>query len=155
MDVEVGDFDGDGKVDVVTIAQYYTGGVTVIKGNGDGSFQPYTSYTVATPPTEIQVEDVNDDGHPDLVAGNHYFNTVSVFLNDGTGNFGPKTDFVAGGAPASVGLADMNGDGNVDIVSTDQTQVGTVSVQLGNGNGTFRAATNTPAFAAPFAETLG
>lgn len=154
MDVEVGDFDGDGKEDVVTIAQYYTGGVTVIKGNGDGSFQPYQSYTVATPPTEIQVEDVNGDHHPDLVAGNHYFNTVSVFLNDGTGNFGPKTDFAVP-SPASVAVADLNGDGNEDIVSTNQASAGTISVQLGNGNGTFQPATSTPAFAGPFAETLG
>src|SRR4051812_43292957 len=154
MDVEVGDFDGDGKEDVVTIAQYYTGGITVIKGNGDGSFQPYESYTVATPPTEIQVEDVNGDDHPDLVAGNHYFNTVSVFLNDGTGKFGPKNDFYAA-SPASVAVADLNGDGKADIISTNQAQAGTISVQLGNGNGTFQAATSTPAFAAPFAETLG
>src|SRR4051812_43010191 len=145
MDVEVGDFDGDGKEDVVTIAQYYTGGVTVIKGNGDGSFQPYQSYTVATPPTEIQVEDVNDDGHPDLVAGNHYFGTVSIFLNDGTGNLGPKPDSAVP-SPASVAVADVNGDGKEDIISTNQTQAGTVSVQLGNGNGTFQAATSTPAF---------
>ena len=55
----------------------------------------------------------------------------------------------------SVGLADMNGDGKLDIVSANQTQVGTVSVQLGFGNGTFGAAINTPAFAGPFAETLG
>jgi hypothetical protein len=153
MDVEVGDFDGDGKEDVVTIARYYTGGVTVIRGNGDGSFQPYQSYTVATPPTEIQVEDVNNDGHPDLVAGNHYFNTVSIFLNDGTGNLGPKTDFAAP-SPASVAVADLNGDGKEDIVSTNN-QAGTINVQLGNGNGTFQAASSTPAFAGPFAETLG
>lgn len=113
--VTVGDFDGDGKQDIATLASYYTGGLTVLKGNGDGTFQPPQIYTVQTPPTEFQAEDVNGDGRPDLVAGNHYFNTVSVFLNNGTGAFLPKVDYPGGGSPASVGLADFNGDGKADI----------------------------------------
>ena len=153
--VTVGDFDGDGKQDIATLASYYTGGLTVLKGNGDGTFQPPEIYTVQTPPTEFQAEDVNGDGRPDLVAGNHYFNTVSVFLNNGTGAFLPKVDYPGGGSPTSVGLADFNGDGKADIVATNQSAAGTVTVQLGTGTGSFLPATSAPAGPAPLAQAIG
>lgn len=152
--VKAGDFDGDGHLDVVTLASYYTGAMTTLQGNGDGTFQPYTPYTIATPPTEVEIADVNNDGHVDLVTGNHYFNIEEVFQNDGTGKFLALPSFAGGGSPAAVALADFNGDGNLDLVSTNQAS-STVSVQLNNGNGTFRLPMATPAFTMPTAETVG
>ncbi len=154
VEVETGDFDGDGNCDIVTLASYYTGALTVLKGNGDGTFQPPTPYTVATPPTSIQVSDINGDGHPDLIAGNHYFNSVSVFKNNGLGALGPKVDFVAGGSPASVGIGDFNNDGKPDILTTNQSSIGSITLQMGNGDGTFGTPQNTAVAGAPFASTI-
>ena len=138
--VKVGDFDGDGKQDIVTLAAYYTGALTTLNGNGDGSFQPYVSYTVLTPPTDVEVRDVNGDGHPDLVAVNDYFSTLSVFTNTGLGKFGPKVDYAAGSQPWSVGTADFNGDGKADAVATNLSgTAGGLGFFAGNGTGGFGA----------------
>ncbi len=136
--VKVGDFDGDGKQDIVTLAAYYTGALTTLNGNGDGSFQPYVSYTVLTPPTDVEVRDVNGDGHPDLIAVNDFFGTLSVFTNTGLGKFGPKVDFAAGSQPWSVGTADFNGDGKADALVTNLNgTAGGLGFFAGNGTGGF------------------
>ena len=141
LQVRVADFNGDGKLDVVCLGSYYIDSLTVCTGNGDGTFQPPTPYTYSIPPTEIEVGDMNGDGHPDLIEGNHFFNTTSVQLNDGTGHFGAKIDSVGVITPSAVKAADFNGDGKADIVSTSTYyNFGTgVNVQLGNGNGTLQA----------------
>ncbi len=154
--VKVGDFDGDGKRDVVTLAAYYTGALTTIKGNGDGTFQPYVSYTVLTPPTDVEIEDVTGDGHPDLVMVNDYFNTLSVLQNNGTGTFGPKVDFNSGNQPWAVGVADFNGDGKADAIATSVNATGGVlGFFAGNGAGGFGPRVGTATLGTAQALTIG
>ena len=152
IQVEVGDFDGDGRMDVVTRAAYYTGALTVNKGNGDGTFQAYTPYTVLAP-TSVEVRDVNGDGRDDVVTTDPGYNTIGVYLSGVTGTLGPKTSFSAGSYDISSAIGDLNGDGKLDIVTTN-LGAAAVSVELGTGTGTFLPPTSYPAGPGNWALTL-
>src|SRR5207244_11814783 len=94
----------------------------------------------------VAVGDLNGDGKPDLATANFETNTVSVLLGNGDGTFGARTDFVAGPDPAAIAIADVTRDGQLDLVGVNATPAevpaggsfvnGTVSVLLGNGDGT-------------------
>ena len=153
VQVAVGDFDGDGHKDVITRAAYYTGALTINKGNGDGTFQPYTPYTVVAP-ASIAVQDVNGDGHDDVITSDPGYGTVGVYLSNATGALGTKIAYPAGGEPLSSAVGDVNGDGKMDIVSANLLGAGTISVELGTGTGTFLAPTSYPAGSGSWAVTL-
>ena len=144
--VAVGDLNGDGKPDLAT-ANFETNTVSVLLGNGDGTFGARTDFGAGPDPAAIAIADVNRDGKLDLVvvnettaevpAGGSFVNgTVSVLLGNGDGTFGPKTDFGTGKLPISVGIGDLDGDGDLDLV-VGNSYSHTVSVLLGNGDGGF------------------
>jgi flagellin-like hook-associated protein FlgL len=135
-----GDFNGDGKVDLVS-ASSGDGRLNVFLGNGDGTFKTRVSYDAGlgpTGPSGLAVADFNGDGYADLLSTAYDDDRVSVFLGNGDGTFKARTSFQAGDGPAAVAVADVNGDGKVDLVSTAQMD-NRVNVFLGNGNGTFNA----------------
>jgi len=134
--VAVGDFNGDGKLDIV-VANSAGSSVLILRGNGDGTFQPRVSYTTGLYPSSVAVGDFNGDGKLDLIVGNAGGDTVSVLLGNGDGTFQSQVTYATGIDPFSVAVGDFNGDGKLDIVVVN-SEVGTVSVLLGNGDGTFR-----------------
>jgi microcystin-dependent protein len=153
--VAVADVNGDGKADLVTPNHGVPGSpgntVSVLLGNGDGTFQlPQTRQTfpVGAFPTSVAVVDLNGDSIPDIVTANRDDGTVSVLLGNGDGTFQKQRTFAAGssasGGPFSVAVADVNGDGKPDIITANSDgsgypyHPGTVSVLLGNGDGTFQ-----------------
>ena len=157
--VAVGDFNGDGKADLAVANECpeincNTGAVSVLLGNGDGTFQAARSYSSGGYEAyAIAVGDVNNDGKADLIvtngcqSPNHCANgVVGVLLGNGDGTFQSAQSYSSGGVVASsVAIADVNGDGNLDLVVTNQCLDSTcagggVSVLLGNGDGTFQAA---------------
>ncbi len=77
--VAVGDFNGDGKLDLVAADD--VGIVSVLLGNGNGTFQPQVTYAVGIHPYSVAVGDFNGDGKLDLVTANYVSNTVSVVLS--------------------------------------------------------------------------
>src|SRR5437867_11742773 len=82
--VAIGDLDGDGKPDLATAnGGSYT--VSVLLGNGDGSFQPKTDFGTGRLPHSVAIGDFDVDGRPDLVTANYLSNTVSVLRNVGPG----------------------------------------------------------------------
>src|SRR5216117_1455056 len=99
--VAVGDFNGDGKPDLV-VANNGSATVSVLLGNGDGTFQAATLYGVGLNPQSVTVGDFNGDGRLDLAVANAGSNTVSVLLGNGNGTFQPARDFVVGSQPWSV-----------------------------------------------------
>jgi hypothetical protein len=146
----VADLNGDGKPDLV-LANRVGNTMSVLLGNGDGSFQPQQTFQVGSYPFSVAVADVNGDGKRDLVVANYGIfdhstgqvtgSDVWVLLGQGDGTFAPQQAFPAGPQPTSVVVADVNGDGIPDLVvanAGDSASSGCVSVLLGNGDGSFQ-----------------
>ncbi len=110
--------------------------VSVLLGNGNGTFQPQTVYPVGFDPYSMTVAQFTGDGDWDIVTANRGDNTVSVLLGNGNGTFQPEQVYPSGSAPRGVAVADFNGDGNVDIVNTNQGD-DTATILWSNGDGTF------------------
>jgi hypothetical protein len=143
LSVVVGDFNGDGIPDLAVLdfgdSQGNGSGVSLLLGNGDGSFRPARTYAAGPYPHDVAIGDFNGDGFPDLAVTNPNSNTVSVLLANGDGSFKPARSYAAGAFPDSVAVGDFNRDGVPDLV-TGNGNNGRVSVLLGNGDGSFKPA---------------
>ena len=139
--VAVGDFNGDGRADLAVANPSDPSGVSVLLGNGDGTFEAPVNYATGQGPTFVAVGDFNGDGKDDLVLANRTSNSVSVLLGNGDGTFQPAVNYPAGSQPWSIAVADFNSDGRPDMVVSNFGS-GNVSVFLGNGDGVFQPAVN-------------
>jgi hypothetical protein len=135
--VAVGDFNGDGKPDLVVAnpgIDMSADSVSVLLNNGNGTFGAAQSYTVGGSPTAVALGDFNGDGKLDIVTANAN-STMSVLLGQGNGTFAPAQNYAIGGPANSVAVADFNHDGQLDVVTTGAE----IDLLLNNGNGTFGA----------------
>ena len=132
----LGDFNGDGKVDFA-ILNYQGTGVTILLGNGDGTFYQSANYAVTPSPVMMAAEDLNADGKLDLalVTGD---SMVSILLGNGDGTFQPATKYPAGTESISITVEDMSGDGRPDLIVGDGLSTA-IGVLIGNGDGSFQA----------------
>ena len=139
MGIASGDFNADGKLDLaVACFTRPNQGVSVLVGNGDGSFQAQQPYPIGIAPIAVAVGDFNSDGAPDLAVADAG-GTVIVLLNNGDGTFTPEQQtFPAGEEPMAIVVGDFNRDGNLDLAVADHFSQ--VQVLLGNGDGTFQPA---------------
>jgi hypothetical protein len=138
--VAVGDFNRDGKLDLV-IANAHSDSVSVLLGNGDGTFKAKVDYPTGFNPRSVAVVDLNADGKLDLAVASQFSDAASILLGNGDGTFQPHIDYAAGNAPVWVELADFNGDGKLDLALASFND-STLNVLLGNGDGTFQPTTN-------------
>ncbi|HEX9112676.1 MAG TPA: FG-GAP-like repeat-containing protein [Terriglobales bacterium] len=135
--VAVGDFNGDGHPDLVVAnlcessdpcgGYIYSGGVSVLLGNGDGSFQTAVTYASGQAlAVSVAVGDVNGDGHLDVVVNGMkvggWGQYVNVLLGNGDGTLQAPVSFATtrnnrGQIVTPVAVADLNGDGRPDLVT--------------------------------------
>jgi hypothetical protein len=148
--VAVGDFDGDGILDLAVasagLKANFQGTVSVLLGKGDGTFQPPHNYAAGIYTLSVAIGDFNGDGIPDLVVsntggnGNNFHGgSVGVLLGKGDGTFQDAVHYAVGISALSVTLGDFNGDGILDL-AVPNLLTNEVSVLLGTGDGTFQVA---------------
>jgi len=130
--ITVGDFNHDGKVDMA-VANFNDNTVSVLRGNGDGTFQNAVNYAVGVNPTSVITADFDGDGYLDLAVANSdpfSFNpgTVGILLGDGAGNFQAPLNFTVGLQPYSLVAADFNGDSILDFAVANENSAGNGSV---------------------------
>jgi hypothetical protein len=128
------DFNGDGKPDLAA-ADSGSGTVSLLLGNGDGSFAPRVPYRTSAAPYDVVAADLNGDGAPDVVTGGD--GPLVVFLNDGSGGLHRVQSL----APRALAVAagDVNGDGMTDVVAATYARRD-FAVLLGIGRGRLGAA---------------
>ena len=132
------DLDHDGKMDLA-IADQFTGALTVMRGNGNGTFQAPESYVAGSQPISIAPIPLND--------GSTLFFTVDnisgadfIFFADPQGKVHSPLLQSVGRSPASIVAADLNGDKSPDLVVGD-SEAGSIYVKLWNGSGFGNTAT--------------
>ena len=146
--VATADFNSDGRNDLVTVNDL-ANDVSILLGNGDGTFQPGMTFAVGYGPRSVVTGDFNGDGRIDLAVTDA--TGVSVLLGNGDGTFQPAVEYAAGHVSYAIVTGDFNGDGITDLAVANSGNLffdvgdpGEVSILLGNGDGTFRPPSNTP-----------
>ncbi len=153
---EPSDFNRDGVVDIC-VANINENTVSILLGNGDGTFGLQQKITVGLAPRGIAVLDVDGDGDTDIVNTNFSSSTMSLLLNDGSGVFGTAGPFEGGGAGEwALAAGDMNDDGLLDLViGTWSSPSQRVVINTGNGDGTFSIGTSQPVVGSVWMLVLG
>jgi Bacterial Ig-like domain (group 3)/FG-GAP-like repeat/FG-GAP repeat len=135
----VADFNGDSKSDVAVV-NGNDGTVTILLGNGDGTFTPASGSPIAVGngPCPIVAADFNGDGVVDLAVANFDDSDVVILLGNGDGTFtaGPESPITVGSQPFAMVSGDFNDDGNTDL-AVDNYGGQTLTILLGVGNGSF------------------
>lgn len=147
--IVTGDFNGDGNQDFV-VTNFTDNTFSLFLGNGDGTFKqatgsPFALPSAVTGPIAMTASDFNSDGNTDLAIVNQTTNNLSILLGNGNGTFtqAANSPFAVGKSPVAIASGDLNVDGHPDLAIVNQAD-STLSVLLGNGDGTFTTAANSP-----------
>src|SRR5262249_51112690 len=118
--------------------------VSILLGNGDGTFQGPFRYTVGLDPLSLVAADFNRDGHLDLAVANSATDTISILLGNRDGTLQKATNYNVGSNPLSLAVDDFNGDGIPDVAVVLFNYFGSSSprILLGKGDGTFETASS-------------
>jgi hypothetical protein len=142
-----GDFNNDGVLDIAVANENAStdesdGSVTILLGNGDGTFQKGINTAISGSPASLAVADFNRDGVLDIATLQYDPATISVAFGNGDGTFQPATIIplnASSSSPYQIIAADVNGDGASDLLETNSTD-NSVLVFLNSGDGTMSLA---------------
>lgn len=144
-DLDSADFDRDGRLDLA-VANRASNNLSILPGNGDGSFRAGANYPVGKTPFDVTAGDFNRDRNPDLAVGNLDSKSISIFLGNGAGTFARVPDQAKGVAAFTLAVADFDADGRQDLAAVNNANTryvdkkeypGSASILLGRGDGTF------------------
>lgn len=138
-DAITADFNGDGKLDLaVTVGSGGANCVSIMLGNGDGTFGPKTDFAVGLNPWGLCAGDFNGDGKADIAVINYAPKTLSILMGNGDGTFVKTgTDYTFSESVKFITAGDFNGDGKTDLSMGDCFT--SVLIMMSNGDGTFSA----------------
>jgi VCBS repeat-containing protein len=148
----VGDFNADGKLDILTASESHAntfipgGGLSVLLGNGDFTFQAAVTYADRSNPTGVTLGDFNRDGRLDIAMANNFNSQaisgqVSVLLGNPNGTFqNPLNYSTVGANPRALAVGDLNADAIPDLAVFNNS--GDTAILIGTGTGAFKPSVN-------------
>ena len=145
-----GDFNGDGKLDLA-LPNQADNTVSILLGNGDGTFQRHTDYATGATAQIVTTGDFDADGNLDLAVTTDGSNAVSILLGNGDGTFPTHVEYATGSGAFHIAIADLNGDGKLDLAVNGVS----LNVLLGNGDGTFQSHVEYGVGSGPVGVTIG
>ncbi len=137
-EMSIADVNNDGILDLlgVSTAGATQNAISVVLGQGNGSFGPASTYTVSDGVNDFELADFNGDGNLDIAAVSDVDEALDILMGSGDGSFSSIGTTATLTNPDNIGLGDFNGDGIIDIVTGSLTANG-VRVFIGQGDGEF------------------
>jgi len=154
--VAIGHFNAD-AVEDLAVANWFSNDVSLLLGNGDGTFQSQQTVSVGLSPLSVAIGHFNADAFEDLAVTNYGSGTISLLLGNGDGTFQSPQTFPVEDDLASVAIGHFNQDTFEDLVTTGYRAPWepTVSILLGNGDGTFQSPQTVPVGGDPLSVAIG
>jgi Bacterial Ig-like domain (group 3)/FG-GAP-like repeat/FlgD Ig-like domain len=153
----IADVNGDGALDIV-IGNAANSTVSYFPGNGLGGFGTRVDLSTGTgtDPLSVVVADMNGDGRPDIVAGNHATGTLSILFANSSGGFNTHVDYATGppsSSPNSIAVLPISAGGFPSMIAACPTNNSVVIIN-GTGPGTFNPDVLLTTASTPYAVAL-